>query len=106
MAAQIDSEGWEQWLITQLDNLGLDVEVFQGYVEGILDDDSEPIEDRGEAVVQILSGALEDEQVLELTFTQELCSRWQQHKSADYEEKQALQNEKAEAMKAEVMSAS
>lgn len=69
-----NSENFCQWLSAALDSLDLDGEIYVGYVEGILQDESEPLDDRLESVVEILSGATE--KVIDDSFRVDLQAQW------------------------------
>ena len=66
----------DTWLAATFEKLGLEGEVYAGYVEGIMADDSEPLEDRAASVMEILSGAAEGE--VDPGLAGELVERWNQ----------------------------
>ncbi|CAM9416036.1 unnamed protein product, partial [Scytosiphon promiscuus] len=67
---------FDTWLVEKLDTLGLDAEVYGGYVTGIMGDEDNPEEERVDSVMEILSGAAEEETGLD-EFRSALKERWE-----------------------------
>ena len=74
----------DTWLAATFEKLGLEGEVYAGYVEGIMADESEPLEDRAASVMEILEGAAEGE--VDPGLASELVERWNQKTQAVDEE--------------------
>mmetsp|Transcript_24361 Transcript_24361/g.54932 ORF Transcript_24361/g.54932 Transcript_24361/m.54932 type:complete len:238 (+) Transcript_24361:132-845(+) len=107
MAALVAPEDdWEDWLSSSLTGLGLDTEVYKDYVEGILAEEDEPLDDRVESVAGVLGGALENPDDADgeafTAFTGGLPERWQRKAEAaagsgEREAKAAVEQAAAEA---------
>ncbi len=70
-------------LTAELTKLSLDTDVYEGYVTGIMDDeDAGSLEERVEAVLEILRGATEGLQDL-TSFAATLTTQWQASKDAE-----------------------
>ncbi|CAM9149865.1 unnamed protein product [Pylaiella littoralis] len=91
MASSDGISGFDTWLVDKLDALGLDAEVYGGYVTGIMGDEDNPQEERIDSVIEILSGAAEEDTNLD-DFRSSLKQRW--------EVKLGLEQEVEEAAKA------
>ena len=82
-----DALSMDEWLAATFEKLGLEGEVYAGYVEGIMADESEPLEDRAASVMEILGGAAEGE--VDPGLASELVERWTQKTQAVNEEEAA-----------------
>lgn len=90
-----EAANFEKWLGDKLDKLGLDDEVFGGYVTGIMGDEDNPQEERIDSVCEILSGATEED-LDEFRVT--LKERWEARLGKEKKEREAAKAVKLKEM--------
>ncbi|CBJ30946.1 hypothetical protein Esi_0226_0020 [Ectocarpus siliculosus] len=97
MAEGGGDSSFDTWLVDKLDALGLDAEVYGGYVTGIMGDEDNPQEERIESVIEILSGAAEEDNDLG-EFRSALNERWDMKVEHEEKEKEAAKAAKQKEM--------
>mmetsp|Transcript_13327 Transcript_13327/g.20305 ORF Transcript_13327/g.20305 Transcript_13327/m.20305 type:complete len:227 (+) Transcript_13327:276-956(+) len=89
-----DKDEFNEWLVSKLESLSLDSEVYCEYVSGIMGDSDMDLNERAETVKNLIVSALEDDdpdQKVE-SLPEELVKQWESKQEADkaQEEAQAL----------------
>eukprot|EP00903_Cladosiphon_okamuranus_P016644 g15350.t1 len=97
MAGDGGQADFDTWLVDKLDALGLDAEVYGGYVSGIMGDEDNPQEERLDSVIEILSGAAEEEASLD-DFRSSLKEKWEVRVGLEKKEKEAVKAAKLREM--------